>query len=124
MSKVINFQHEEIKTKIRIISYHAILIGHRTSWGKPWGGMSKEKQKTEKMKKLSSQHKKYRHKINEVKKINQKKKKRKKQMVETNSHTHRSLGKKYKRKSRRPSVKAIREKIINTKKTKRRYHKP
>lgn len=78
MSKVINFQHEEIKTKIRIISYHAILIGHRTSWGKPWGGMSKEKQKTEKMKKLSSQHKKYRHKINGVKKINQKKKKKKK----------------------------------------------
>ena len=40
--------------------------------------MSKEKQKTEKMKKLSSQHKKYRHKINGVKKINQKKKKKKK----------------------------------------------
>lgn len=38
------------------------------------GGMSKEKQKTEKMKKLSSQHKKYRHKINGVKKVNQKKK--------------------------------------------------
>lgn len=54
-------------------------------------GNVKEKQKRSKEKQLSSQHKKYRHKINGVKKINQKKKK---QMVETISHTHRSLGKK------------------------------
>ena len=82
---------EEIKTKIRIISYHAILIGHRTSWGITVEGNVKEKQKRSKEKQLSSQHKKYRHKINGVKKINQKKKK---QMVETISLTHRSLGKK------------------------------
>lgn len=94
---------EEIKTKIRIISYHAILIGHRTSWGITVEGNVKEINRKDQNQKLSSQHKKYRHKINGVKKINQKKKE------ETNgrddqSHTSLAREEKKKRNKEIPDV--------------------
>lgn len=74
--------------------------------------MSKRNRKDQNQK-LSSQHKKYRHKINGVKKINQKKKK--KQMVETISLTHRSLGKKKEIKKFQTSIRKSHEKEINNK---------